>query len=227
MIKLEHVVLASPEQMEFIIEGMRNPMNSWEKKDSREGCEQGLCWKTCKFSPHWCGSTPRYIVGENDYSLMQRLASAGTEWHYSEHKDWYDKFFEITEDLNIELHTSLPNVAGAPYDAFDRVVYHLHSLEQLYSIKRQNCAIVRVVFVVTENFTEDLINRIAVFCANSDDIDELSFRQMVDNRYQETYYCYEYLKAGHKKLWWYIEQNDYNLYYCQNKVYTEYKNIGR
>lgn len=28
-------------------------------------------------------------------------------------------------------------------------------------------------------------------------------------------------------LWWYIEQNDYNLYYCQNKVYTEYKNIGR
>ena len=30
MIKLEHVVLASPEQMGFIIEGMRNPMNSWE-----------------------------------------------------------------------------------------------------------------------------------------------------------------------------------------------------
>ena len=34
MIKLEHVVLASPEQMKFIIEGMRNPMNSWEKSDS-------------------------------------------------------------------------------------------------------------------------------------------------------------------------------------------------
>lgn len=79
MIKLEHVVLVSPEQMEFIIEGMRNPMNSWEKKDSREGCEQGLCWKTCKFSPHWCGSTPRYIVGENDHSLMQRLSNAGTD----------------------------------------------------------------------------------------------------------------------------------------------------
>ena len=29
MIKLEHVVMASPEQMEFIIEEMRNPMNSW------------------------------------------------------------------------------------------------------------------------------------------------------------------------------------------------------
>ena len=34
MIKLENVVLASPEQMEFIIEGMRNPMNSWVKSDS-------------------------------------------------------------------------------------------------------------------------------------------------------------------------------------------------
>ena len=34
MIKLDHVVLASPEQMEFIIEGMRNPMNSWEKSDN-------------------------------------------------------------------------------------------------------------------------------------------------------------------------------------------------
>lgn len=33
MIKLENVVLASPEQMEFIIQGMRNPMNSWEKSD--------------------------------------------------------------------------------------------------------------------------------------------------------------------------------------------------
>ncbi len=78
-INLENVVLASPEQMEFIIEGMRNPMNSWEKKDSREGCEQGLCWKTCNFSPHWCGSTPRYVLGENDRSLMQRLSNAGTE----------------------------------------------------------------------------------------------------------------------------------------------------
>lgn len=70
-IKLENVVLASPEQMAFIIQGMRNPMNSWGKKDSREGCEQGLCWKTCNFS--------RYVLGENDRSLMQRLSNAGTE----------------------------------------------------------------------------------------------------------------------------------------------------
>lgn len=79
MIKLENVGLASPEQMEFIIEGMRNPMNSWDKKDSGYGCEDKLCWKACNFSPEWCGNGQKYILGESDHSLMQRLSDAGTE----------------------------------------------------------------------------------------------------------------------------------------------------
>lgn len=62
MIKLEHVVLASPEQMEFVIEGMRNPMNSWEKSDSGYS---NLCEK--------------FITGDRDVQLMQRLAKAGTD----------------------------------------------------------------------------------------------------------------------------------------------------
>ena len=67
MIKLEHVVLASPEQMEFIIEGMRNPMNSWEKSDSYAGHE-------------YMGTGNEYFkLGENDHSLMRRLAKAGTD----------------------------------------------------------------------------------------------------------------------------------------------------
>lgn len=66
-IKLEHVVLASPEQMEFIIEGMRNPMNSWEKSDSYAGHE-------------YMGTGNEYFkLGENDHSLMRRLAKAGTD----------------------------------------------------------------------------------------------------------------------------------------------------
>lgn len=79
MIKLENVVLASPEQMEFIIEGMRNPMNSWEKGDSGRGCDDHLCGSHCAFSSQWCGNTPKYVVGNNDHSLMQRLSNAGTE----------------------------------------------------------------------------------------------------------------------------------------------------
>lgn len=79
MIKLEHMVLASPEQIKFIIEGMRNPMNSWEKADSGNGCDSGFCSGPCAFSPQWCGNTPRHVLGENDHSLMQRLAKAGTD----------------------------------------------------------------------------------------------------------------------------------------------------
>lgn len=65
MIKLEHVVLESPEQMEFIIEGMRNPMNSWEKSDSE--------YKTAGYD------IVGFDLGENDHSLMQRLSNAGTD----------------------------------------------------------------------------------------------------------------------------------------------------
>lgn len=67
MINIENVVLVSPEQMEFIIEGMRNPMNSWEKSDSYAGHE-------------YMGTGNEYFkLGENDHSLMQRLAKAGTD----------------------------------------------------------------------------------------------------------------------------------------------------
>ena len=79
MIKLENVVPASLEQMEFSIKGMRNPMNSWEKSDSGRGCDGKLCESHCAFSSQWCGNTPKYVVGENDHSLMQRLSNAGTE----------------------------------------------------------------------------------------------------------------------------------------------------
>lgn len=65
MIKLENVVLASPEQMEFVIEGMRNPMNSWEKSDTETDPD--------------LYSLKNMMIGSNDHSLMQRLAKAGTD----------------------------------------------------------------------------------------------------------------------------------------------------
>lgn len=66
MIKLEHTILASPEQMEFIIEGMRNPMNSWEKSDST----------VCKTNHE----VDDYIdIGKADLKLMRHLSNAGTD----------------------------------------------------------------------------------------------------------------------------------------------------
>jgi hypothetical protein len=70
MIKLENVVLASPEQMEFIIEGMRNPMNSWDRSDSYIDAPNKNCNGQSGDSFH--------VLGENDHDLMQRLADAGS-----------------------------------------------------------------------------------------------------------------------------------------------------
>ena len=72
-IKLENLVLASPEQMSFIIQGLRNPFNSHNKSDSvkcyaNEKC-QGIC------NENKIG----LCVGDNDRSLMQRLSNAGTD----------------------------------------------------------------------------------------------------------------------------------------------------
>lgn len=78
MIKIENVMLPSPEQWKSIIMGARNPMNSWEKSDSGIGCDGKKC-KDCGFNQNWCGNRPEYIVGENDLGLMKRLANAGTD----------------------------------------------------------------------------------------------------------------------------------------------------
>lgn len=80
MINLEHVVLASPEQMEFVIEGMRNPMNSWEKSDSETWID---AFNNGGYSMPTTTAVDKNIemfkLGINDHSLMQKLSDAGTE----------------------------------------------------------------------------------------------------------------------------------------------------
>lgn len=89
MIKLEHVVLPNDYQMEFIVEGMRNPLNSWEMSDSgycmqiHEDC---LLHENCESCSHYEEGfheegipSTQWCAGKNDYSLMKRLANAGTD----------------------------------------------------------------------------------------------------------------------------------------------------
>lgn len=64
-IKLENLVLASPEQMSFIIQGLRNPMNSHDRSDSK--------YETAGYD------IIGFNLGNNDRNLMRRLANAGTD----------------------------------------------------------------------------------------------------------------------------------------------------
>lgn len=76
MIKIENVVLPSAEQWQAVINGMRNPMNSWEKSDSKKyvsfmNDEQGnVILDSAKVN---------FKLGKNDYNLMKKLAKAGTD----------------------------------------------------------------------------------------------------------------------------------------------------
>ena len=67
MIKLENTEVVG---WEAAIRGMRNPMNSWEKMDSRYSC---LCMDDKRDCP-----VENYIVGARDYDLMMRLAKGGS-----------------------------------------------------------------------------------------------------------------------------------------------------
>lgn len=159
------------------------------------------------------------------------VSGGGDPLHnYEENKDWWDVLFKKADSyhLPIEIHTSyIDNLAVNKLAAkTKRMVYHLRDFSQLEKIKRFGDEIIRVVYVVTKDFTLQQLMDISLFVKNSDCIDELSFRQMVNEDYQEEHYLEDYLKLGYKKLWYYIEQNDYNLYYAENKIYTSFEEFN-
>ena len=73
MIKIENTDVCG---WESAIRGMRNPMNSWNKSDSRWGCVPGHTYPTCGED---CRYECEYIIGENDLKLMKSLSKAGND----------------------------------------------------------------------------------------------------------------------------------------------------
>ena len=65
MIKIENVEVFG---WEAAIRGMRNPLNSWDKSDS--------CWLPLTVDD---GSKLEFFAGNNDLTLMKKLAAAGTD----------------------------------------------------------------------------------------------------------------------------------------------------
>lgn len=73
MIKFEH-----PEVWgwEHAIRGMRNPMNSWERSDSKFDCISSRSEDCPGDCGEWCTGY-EYVLGQNDYDLMARLIKGG------------------------------------------------------------------------------------------------------------------------------------------------------
>ena len=90
MIKLENVVTLSPEQWNAVIMGCRNPLNSWERSDSKE----------LLFPLNDCGDAygnARYDIGPNDHDLMMRLAKNGPV--HAKYRRMITVYLDITAPL--------------------------------------------------------------------------------------------------------------------------------
>lgn len=146
----------------------------------------------------------------------------------SNNRAFYDKLFALLKkyDCKLELHTSIFN-PRFPYDNCERVVFHFtvpNQIKMLYYTDRLVClpSKVRVVYVVQEYYTRHLINEIVKEVSACEEITELSFRQMIKADGTTDYTLYDYLKEGHMKDWYYIEQQDYNEYFVQDHLEREY-----
>ena len=88
-IKIENVVLPSPAQMEAVIRGMRNPLNSWHLSDSyTTHIENPKTLNTADF---------QFVLGDKDETLMRNLAKAGSV--HGKYLRMMDVILDITAPL--------------------------------------------------------------------------------------------------------------------------------
>ena len=194
MIKLENVVLASPQQMEFIIQGMRNPMNSWEKSDtcfSDESCvncydnQRDLCDKDSFFRKD-------EKLGSNDHSLMQRLSNAGTE---------HRKYMRM---MPVYVRITAPLYWWKEFDTY-KVGTVANSCSTMHKISEKE-------FTLEDFSTEHLLDMVnndagdAFFlnAANSIRVDGEGLFCLTINVLN--YYRERYIKTKDKRYWWQLIQ---------------------
>ena len=95
MIKIENTEVMG---WEAAIRGMRNPMNSWDKSDSRScgtcgDCDICIDYDNCPFDH----DGHKFIIGPNDLDLMTRLRNSGTD--HRKFMRMITVYFDITAPL--------------------------------------------------------------------------------------------------------------------------------
>ena len=89
MLKIEKFVTPSPDQWEIVMEGMRNPMNSWGRMDSYiTNVEDYETLET---------GNSKFIMGDNDYDLAKRLRDGGSV--HAKYRRMIPVFVTITSPL--------------------------------------------------------------------------------------------------------------------------------
>lgn len=196
MLTIEKTVLASPEQMQMVIEGMRNPKNSWDRSDSSiEHIEDSDTMETAPWQFH---------LGEADHELMRTLAAGG-----SVHAK-YRRMMTVMVTINAPLYwwkefdtykvgtvanscSTMHKIHDKPFDISDFSAEHLFGAEvwkKDYDGPGSNCFI---------NFPE-------VFRIDFEDYDMLPYGLLklqiaMLNKARELY-----LQTNDKSYWWNLIQ---------------------
>lgn len=89
---------------EAAIRGMRNPLNSWDKSDSCE-CMSVPCGFIPEERPK-CYGFGTYCIGENDFDLMEKLVSAGSD---------HSKFMRM---IHVQCDVTAPLYWWKEYDTY-------------------------------------------------------------------------------------------------------------
>lgn len=101
MIKFEHTEVVGWQEA---IRGMRNPMNSWEKSDSGQGCSIDFVNRRCvecdqydnEYEYGMCRHD-KYVIGSNDHDLMMRLTKSGSD--HAKYRRMITVYVDITAPL--------------------------------------------------------------------------------------------------------------------------------
>lgn len=157
---------------------------------------------------------------------------------------WYALLQAVCRDHDIEteMHTSATTLYSYMLDRrivslltkFDRLVYHCKTIDDLLRVDstfalRYNYFMtpIRAVFVVTPGTNATLVDAIERTFHSCHSIGELTFRQMVDGNFVPDGTLRDYLLEGHRDgRWHYTEQDDYNRYIVNDKVYDRFEDIA-
>ncbi len=187
MIKIENEKVMG---WEHAIRGMRNPMNSWEKSDSRWYSIGAPDTNPAVYNDKYLRE--KYCIGDNDLGLMTRLRNAGTD---------HSKFMRM---ITVYLDITAPLYWWKEFDTY-KVGTVANSCSTMHKIHAKE-------FTVDDFSHEHLLNM-----ANNDAGDALFLNDANNIRVDGddllgltinvlNYYRGRYIKTKDKRYWWQMIQ---------------------
>lgn len=187
MIKFENTEVMG---WEHAIRGMRNPMNSWEKSDSKycpgkncDGCDLWDLYRT-KCSQAYCEGD--LVVGPNDLDLMKRLRNAGTD---------HRKFMRM---ITVYVDITAPLYWWKEFDTY-KVGTVANSCSTMHKIADKE-------FTLEDFSTEHLFNRYGDPSMNLNYGGKHPIDMMNDLIRTLNHFRHWYLETKDKKYWWQMIQ---------------------